>query len=378
MTPRPVHKDCRHYRGDRPCRPHKESGVFCESCPRYERVETRALVIKLGAAGDVLRTTALLEPLRRQYPNARVTWLCGPASFGLIRDNPLIDRPLPLSPEALLALDHEEFDLCANFDLDAAACAAEGRVRAAVRKGFASDSRGGVFAREPAGETWLQMSLWDDLKRANRLTYQEHMLRILGAEGPIGPIMTPLLPEAVERAEAWARKKRLWRDEPVIGFNVGAGARWQHKKWTVEGFAGLAERIHRETDSQILLLYGPEDEPRVEELRGSLTVPFADPGSRESVTDFIAILNLCGVVVTGDTLALHAAAGLGKQVVCLVGPTAAQELELYGQGFILQGDIDCLGCYLERCGKDPHCMNLLTSGEVFDAVKTCLERLADE
>ena len=30
-----VHPDCRHFRGDLPCRPNKEHGYQCDSCPVY-------------------------------------------------------------------------------------------------------------------------------------------------------------------------------------------------------------------------------------------------------------------------------------------------------------------------------------------------------
>jgi len=46
-------KDCKCYRGDVPCAPHKETGGFCNNCA--SQTTGRVLVIKLGAAGDVIR-----------------------------------------------------------------------------------------------------------------------------------------------------------------------------------------------------------------------------------------------------------------------------------------------------------------------------------
>jgi heptosyltransferase-2 len=154
-----------------------------------------------------------------------------------------------------------------------------------------------------------------------------------------------------------------------VGLNVGAGDRWQHKKWTLEGFADLARKIHEAWDAKLMILYGPVDQERAEEAMRILPVPYIDAGLHPSLLEFFAFLDLCDLVVTGDTFALHAALGLEKKVVCLVGPTSAQELELYGQGVILQGEIDCLGCYLTQCDKDPYCMKLLNADDVFAAVK---------
>jgi len=327
----------------------------------------------LGAAGDVLRTTPLLGSIKELYPRSHITWICGCRSFSLIRHIGAIDRPLPFTYETTAILDHEGFDLCVNFDLAAEATALAARCQANIHKGFGRKLDGTAIALNPEAETWLEMSLWDDKKKANRLTYQAHMRRILGAPETNHPVHATLLPEKQEKARQFAEAHSLNRSCPLIGFNVGAGDRWQHKKWTVEGFVRLGERLHGEMGGRIMILYGPADAARAREVMAAMTVPFVDGGMRASVLDFFPILNLCDLVVTGDTLALHAALGLGKKVVCLVGPTSATELELYGRGIILMGDIDCLGCYRTRCDKDPYCMKLLSPDAVYSAVKELIE-----
>lgn len=373
MALRPVYSDCRHYEGDRPCQPHKECGVVCEGCPHYDPIKSRILIIKLGAAGDVLRTTSLLDSIKELYPHSHITWICGRRSFSLIRYIDLIDRPLSLTEETLTIIDHEWFDLCINFDLAPEATGLAARIQATVRKGFSRTKDGRVIALNPEAEDWLEMSLWDDIKKANTLTYQSHMRRILGASDINHPIKVTLLPHMIEKAKTFANEYNLYETRPIIGFNVGAGDRWQHKKWTVEGFVRLGEQIHQSIEGRIVILYGPADYRRAQDVMKAMTVPYIDSGLKPSVLEFFPFLNLCDLVVTGDTFALHAALGLGKKVVCLVGPTSAAELELYGQGVILLGDIDCLGCYLTRCDKDPFCMKLLSADTVFDAVNQLVE-----
>ena len=58
-----VRRDCLHFRGDMPCAPHKTDGVHCADCPDFKPRRGRMLIVKLGAAGDVVRTTLLLTPL---------------------------------------------------------------------------------------------------------------------------------------------------------------------------------------------------------------------------------------------------------------------------------------------------------------------------
>lgn len=70
-----IKADCLHFLGDRPCEPHKREGVHCDDCPHYEPVDKRILIIKLGAMGDVIRTTPLIRKLREVWPKAEISWL---------------------------------------------------------------------------------------------------------------------------------------------------------------------------------------------------------------------------------------------------------------------------------------------------------------
>ena len=70
-----IHEDCRHFRGDIPCKPNKEFGVHCDGCEYYDPIAENILIIKLGAAGDVLRTTPILHRLKIDNPQARIWWL---------------------------------------------------------------------------------------------------------------------------------------------------------------------------------------------------------------------------------------------------------------------------------------------------------------
>src|SRR6185437_12181624 len=85
--------DCRFFVGDRPCVWHKRDGLRC-TCDRYDRIEERVLIIKLDAMGDVLRTTALLPPIRESHPHAGITWITRRESVPLLERNPYVTEVL--------------------------------------------------------------------------------------------------------------------------------------------------------------------------------------------------------------------------------------------------------------------------------------------
>jgi heptosyltransferase-2 len=372
------HRDCRHYRSDRPCAPHKREGVTCGDCAHYVKVEHRILIVKLAAAGDVLRTTSVLPPLRRQYPNASITWVTAAGSAPLLERNPHVDRVLPFRGHLPAELHVEEFDLLYNWDASPDSAALASAARARVKYGFGLDTRGCSYPFRPSARRWLEMGLRDDLKRANVETYQRHVLEIAelteAAEAPQLILTDEERAFGLGQARAWGLAEGGRR----VGLNTGAGGRWPLKRWTEEGFLGLARALSSSGVS-VLLLGGPEEVERNRRLvkataganvNGARVV---DTGCDNTLRQFASIVDLCDVVVTGDTLAMHVATALGKQVVAIFGPTSSAEIDLFERGEKLTSKtMDCLVCYKNHCELDPNCMNTISLDTVEGAVRRCL------
>lgn len=104
--------DCIHFRGSIPCKPNKTNGSICTNCSHYQAIQKRILIIKLGALGDVIRTTPLLEKLRASYSGAHITWLTLSPS---ILPKQSIDELLSLNEVSLFNLQHTTFDIVINL-----------------------------------------------------------------------------------------------------------------------------------------------------------------------------------------------------------------------------------------------------------------------
>jgi lipopolysaccharide heptosyltransferase III len=367
-----IHRDCRYYLGDRPCGFHKREGVKCGDCPYYSPFSVKILIVKLDAAGDVLRTTSILSGLKKRYPDSYLAWITRGVSSPLFLNNPYVDRVIPLQPDGLLCCQAETFDLSINLDTSQLSSTIQSLVRSGEKKGFSLDDRGRVCVCNPEAERWLRMSIFDDEKKANQESCQSIMAEIVGNPFPPGEIILNLGPEEIALAECFAKSSGLDRSKPVIGFNTGGGHRWKHKKWTRENTLALARRCSVELDAQLLLYGGPEEEERNAWLIDQGGGIFIDTGCGNDLRTFFAKLNLCDLVVTSDSLALHAATGLKKKVVALFGPTSASEIELYGRGEKVISPIDCQCCYRSDCKVKPDCMESITPDMVMEAINRLL------
>ncbi|HAH06064.1 MAG TPA: hypothetical protein DCM05_05965 [Elusimicrobia bacterium] len=330
----------------------------------------KVLIVKCSALGDVLRTTSLLPPLKRLGP-CRVHWLTSPQARPLLRGNPhlesvwILGRPLPRDFDLVLSLEESE----------AAARAAEGACRGeflGVRPGL---------GYTPSSAPYYDMSLLrrdpdggrqraDALKKANRLTYSDLWLHILGSTGPAPRPVLRLSPAEKARARRFARKHGFLPGT-AVGFNPGAGRRWPSKQLSVEASVRLLQALAG-LGRPVLLFGGAGEKARNRRILASVgEARVLAPGPRP-LREFAALVGLCGALVTTDTLALHVAAALGRGLVALVGPTSAAELDVYGRGAVLTPPRGCACFYRPRCAARTHCLSSIPPERVVSEVRRLL------
>ncbi len=367
MQERWISFDCRYFLGDRPCVWHKREGALCE-CEHYEQVSSQVLLIKLDAMGDVLRTTALLPAIAAAHPRAAITWATRAESVPLLTANPYVTEVLAYGPDLLTALASRTFDRVINLDAGKVSAGLATVARAAQKDGYVLNETGRVSPTNAAARRWLELGVFDDLKRAGRRTYQEVMLEILGLTDQSHRYVLELGNSEREDARRHLDAVGLLANRPIVGLNTGAGGRWALKQWREEGFLELIAALAPE-GVQFVLLGGPGEEERNQRLVARSASALVDPGCQNSVRHFAGLVGCCDVVVTGDTLAMHIALAMAVRTIVLFGPTSAPEIELYGLGEKVFPDMTCLGCYKNTCDFVPNCMDLITSTTVIGAVR---------
>ncbi|MCP4572204.1 MAG: glycosyltransferase family 9 protein [bacterium] len=361
-----IRSDCFHFRGHVPCAPHKGEGVHCEDCPHYRPRTGRILLIKLGAAGDVIRTTPLLEPLKRDYPDHVITWVTDfpdllPAA---------VDDPLRLDTNAVLWLETTPFDLVINLDKDRQACALASRVDARRRLGFELDDDGicrpVTAGLEPAlaaaATAKFATGLFDDVNQACTLSYPQEIFAICGYEFA-GE-------EYVLDRPAPAPAFDLPVGDATVGLNTGCGGRWTSRLWPERYWEDLARDLMG-AGYAVVLLGGPEEHEKNQRLAAATGACY--PGHFPLRT-FIGLVDRCDLVVTAVTMGMHIALGLGKKLVLFNNIFNPHEFELYGRGQVLAPTQACTCFFSPRCRNESFCLETLLPAAARRAVDELLER----
>jgi heptosyltransferase-2 len=359
LTVKHLKKDCRSFRGDLPCKPHKEHGVHCvdargRDCIYYDPVGKRILIIKLGALGDVIRTTTLLRKLKAVTPEAEIWWLT--LSPDVLPKG--IDVVLPFTAQSIATLHGVAFDTIYNLDKEKEACALTATLSARVKKGFTLVDGKAAPIDKDAEHKYLT-GVFDDLSKENTKSYQEEIFEICGFRFKGEKYMMPPLGQY-----AW----KLPKNRPIVGLNTGCGGRWTSRLWPEEHWIALAK--HLKKAGMVPLLLGGEQEHeknlRLAKKSGATYL------GHFPLKQFLSEMDQCELVVTAVTMGMHFAIGLEKKIVLFNNIFNKHEFELYGKGEILEPDFDCDCFYAPVCPND--CMQYLSVQTVFNSCMRLLRK----
>lgn len=369
--------DCIKFRGYKPCAPKK----LCANCDEYIPWDRKIVIVKLGALGDVLRTTPVLFAFRRKYPNAHITWVTKRNAKDMLETCPRINRLVYVDQAdmgGILRLLSEEFDELHNYDKEDAAIGLATQIKAKKKYGFFMNPQGQMAPLNKASEWCFDTGLSDDLKfNKNTKSYQEMTFECseLAIPEPMDPYDFTLT-EADREAARFLMKRLRWDTRkavnrvPIIGLNTGAGRVFRTKQWLEEYFLDLARQLRRKYKARVLLLGGEDEDVRNKRLATKLKGSAHYPGCGFSIRQFGGLLEQCDLVVTGDTLAMHVSLSVGTPTVVLFGSTCEQEVDLYGMGKKLVSKPSCAPCYKNECDQPEwmKCMKDITPAQVYRSV----------
>lgn len=357
-----IKTDCRYFRGDIPCKPHKNFNVHCisgnsEICKYYEKTREKILIIKLGAIGDVIRTTPLLSRIKKEFPQGKIYWLTLTPSV-LPHE---VDVALKFTLENILFLQSFDFDVAINLDKDKEACSLLNSISAKEKKGYCL-KEGIPFPVNDDAVAKYMTGLFDDLNKSNTKSYPEEIFEICGYkfEGE-----KYILSPHDEYSESWSFNA----GGKIIGLNTGCGGRWTSRLWAEENWVVLAKNLNNK-GYEVVFLGGEQEHEknsRLAELTGGKYFGYFN------LEKFINLVNHCNLVVTGVTMAMHITIALGKKIVLFNNIFNPNEFDLYGLGEIIEPSKECVCYFTATCKNNEYkCMEHLEPERVLETVTRLL------
>ncbi len=330
----------------------------------------RIAIIKLGALGDVVRTTCLLDTLKRQYPSSHITWVTSESAVDLLKHDPRIDKLLAFNIHSVVALTNQKFDLVLSLDKEAGPAGLCNMINSDDKRGICLTQWGTSAPCNEECQEYFELGLDDDKKFfRNNKSYSELIHDALDLPYIRQPYRLycddEILGIAKEKFEYW----RMESEAPLIGINTGAGSVFANKTLSPDRWVKVITLL-QERGYQPVLLGGADEKEKNAWIQEQSSGRLLNAGWDNTLEEFVAIVSQCDAIITGDTLALHIAIARDIPLVALFGPTCPQEIDLFDRGVKIMSPADCAPCYRRACNRKPSCMDIINIEQIVQSVET--------
>ena len=326
--------------------------------------QAKILLIKLRSIGDVIYNTAVYAPLKKCFPNARLTVVVEPASYDIVRYHPDVDEVICFDKSSFVKRTRFYLDLIRG-KYDVAIDMHEGPrgalmcflSRAPLRIGNKMARRSFLY------NTKLDFS---DLNPQYPIDFQVGLIKKMGVEFDRVEPVVHIAPEKRENAFRLMAKHDMTPEDAYCIIHPGARI---YDQWDPARFARLAEYFHKHHNLKVLLTCGPGQEKQAQDvlkLAGETPVIFI----MTDLQELAAITEKARFVICHNGGYMHLAAILGTPVVALFGLTDPNIWKpMGGRQVILHRKLDCFPCtrhtIREECLQgDPECKRLITVEDV--------------
>jgi len=326
----------------------------------------RVLVIKLRAIGDVILSTVVTGNLRRAFPEAAIDFLTEPPSREVLSGNRFINSVVLYDRRAMNGLDlirtvrRGRYDLIIDLFGNPRTALLTRLSGARLRVGYRFRGRAYAYnvVVEPRGN------------RVHNTQFNLDALEALGIAITDRSIYFPFSIEDERFVDAFFPK---FADRRPLVVSINAGGGWYTKRWGLDRYASLADRLVDEYRAHIILLWGPGERGDVESIKSMMHHPAFIP-PQTTLSQLGALIKKSSIMVTNDSGPMHIAAAVGTPVLGIYGPTDPVLQGPYGDAHVVirNESLSCLGCNYTSCPIGHPCMLELPVESVSAGVRTLL------
>jgi ADP-heptose:LPS heptosyltransferase len=364
---------------------------FPENVSPLSTVPRRILAVKVHGLGDSVMVRSLLEHFRCRHPTVDIGVLAGSANSDVLTTGSSFQlhqyEQTKLSAETIVrtlaGIRKRRYQAVIDFEQGSLAGAAFIRAtRIPIRVGFLplSDSAKAALLTHPI-RFREQDSMWASFIR---------LMRTIDRYFPDTASTMPLpLDDATRSATRdWMRANDIESTNSKVALHLGSGQR-HYRRWPVERFIALAERLRMQRPNLLIFLTGqPFEHMLIEQFISGYSGPVADATSLGSIVKTAALLAECELLVSNDTGIMHLGAAMGTRTVGIFGPASPQRWAPVGPHAtaVSSSGISCSPCSETYLLRDPPdcanpdrmcCLREVTVEMVLNAVqRVTLERPA--
>lgn len=332
----------------------------------YENI----LLIKPSSLGDIVMALPALSSLRRNFPQAKISWLVRPEFAPILEGHPHLDEIIPFDRKTLAKawrrwdafkqltdligrLRRGRFD--AVLDL-------QGLFRTASLAWLSGCKRrfGPVWRKEFA-HLFYTTSIVPRMECVHVIDTYRKLIEAMGGRDLPVEFVLPEKPAAATSARTLLSQQKADPDRYAV---IIPGSAQASKCWPADRFAALADRLASEHGLAVVATGGKAESPMIEQIQNFAKHPIANLAGRTSLPELVEVLRQARLVVSNDTGPGHIAAALGRPLVMLFSWSNPLRVGPYGRPECIVGhDVESRGLAIKS--RDPkHAVGYITFDEV--------------
>ena len=332
------------------------------------------LIIKPSSLGDIVLTLPALSALRRNFPQARISWLVRPNFAAILEDHPDLDEIIPFDRKllgkawfhpgafgALMSLIRKlrrsKFDVVFDFQCLFRTASLAWLSGCKKRLGMAN-------AREHSHVFFTDRVAPDP----DSIHVVDHYLKMAGYAGASdveAKFVLPVDPEAGKKAARLLNSHNVNPENYAI---LVPSSAHPDKCWPRERFAALADMI-AERFGMSIITTGTSREKSIGDEVGKLAkTAVVNLAGQTNIRELVALFRPANLAISNDTGPGHIAAALGIPMVMLFGRTNPARVAPYQRADCFAAvDPDGRGSIIDSPDQKHHIKNI-TVEQVFQKV----------
>lgn len=322
---------CKFFTGYKPCSMSIKYKVACptEHCFPVGR---RLLIIEMGGLGSILRTTIVAKEFKRKYKNSQITFLTHSSGIEVLKFSSYVDRIESDDPKNIIILLSEKFDSIYNFEMNEIARSVTKLLSAKEKYGFSMNHNGLPKLANSISADLFRFQVDDYFRGKNTKPIQQLLLESVGMKWNKQKYDISLKKEDLEYARQFIVKNKL-NKKILIGLNIGSRKIHAKKRWPVEYFIQLANKLNKISGIKPIIFCGPEEKEMSEYCMSKLeNLDVISTNYNGTLGEYMALISKCDVFVSATTFGLLAAIGLGIKTVTICSPKPYHEIYDYNNG----------------------------------------------
>ncbi len=332
----------------------------------------KILIVRLSSMGDIILSTPLLRAIKQAYPKAIIDFAIKKEFALLMKYNPQINELIMVDTEDMETSRKKIRDAKYDWIIDIQKSSRASQLLSGAGAGLMT-----TYHKDRFNRFLLINFKWNRFTNIKPV-YKRYFEAVekfnieADAEG------TEIFFSAEEEKSVDQMLQQYGLGSGIPFVTLCPGAKHATKEWTKDGYTELAKRLIEKYHCPIVLLGGPGDEKRCEEIRSDIPINCINLAGKLNLLESAALLKKTKLAVTNDSGLMHLAQSQKTPVVAIYGPTV-REFGFYPlekQSTVIETTISCRPCSKmgsNVCPKGHHkCMKDISVEKVFEATHNYL------